>query len=89
MNQKTKDMDIIKVLKLILENPANNLTTTTVDLIKTSIVSVELDKEQEPTEEEKSGILDLINYVIDKRVSDKATDLSYTELLNLKNKLQK
>ena len=78
-------MDIIKVLKLILENPANNLTTTTVDLIKTSIVSVELDNEKEITEDEKSGIIELINYVINERVEMET--LSYTELLNLKNKM--
>ena len=78
-------MDIIKVLKLILENPENNLTTTTVDLIKTSIVSVELDNEKEITEDEKSGIIELINYVINERVEMET--LSYTELLNLKNKM--
>lgn len=44
---------------------------------------MELDKNQ------KSGLIQLISYVIGKRVNDEATDLSYTELLNLKNELQK
>ena len=39
------------------------------------------------TKDELIGLRQLINYVIEKRVNDKATDLSYTELLNLKNKL--
>lgn len=40
------------------------------------------------TKDEIVGLIQLINYVIEKRVNDKATDLSYTELLNLKNKLK-
>jgi hypothetical protein len=80
-------MDVIKVIKLTLDNPANTLTTTTKSMLETSVVSLELDKEKELSQEEKNGILDLISYAIDKRVNDKATSLSYTELINLKNKL--
>ncbi len=39
------------------------------------------------TGEEKLGLRQMINHVIDKRIVNKASDLSYTELLNLKNKL--
>ena len=41
----------------------------------------------ELTPMERHGLLQVIGYVINKRVNDKASDLSYTELLNLKNKL--
>ncbi len=82
------EVDVVKNIKLALDNPANNLTTTTRDLLNTTVISLELDKENEITKEEKQGILQLINYAINKRVNNKATDLSYTELLNLKNKLQ-
>jgi hypothetical protein len=44
---------------------------------------------QELTTDEINGLISLINYVIGKRKSDKASDLSYTELLELKNKLQR
>ena len=36
---------------------------------------------------ERNGVVQLIGYVVDKRVNNKASDLSYTELLNLKNKV--
>ncbi len=36
---------------------------------------------------ERNGVAQLIGYVVDKRVNNKASDLSYTELLNLKNKV--
>lgn len=39
----------------------------------------------EITDDEKSGIIELINYVINERVDMEF--LSYTELLNLKNKM--
>jgi len=41
----------------------------------------------ELTDDDTNGILELINYVIGKRVNMEI--LSYTDLLNLKNKLQK
>lgn len=41
------------------------------------------------TNDEINGILSIINYVINKRVNNNASDLSYTELLNLKNKLRR
>ena len=40
------------------------------------------------TENERQGMLQIINYVISERVNDKATDLCYIGLLGLKNKLQ-
>jgi len=39
--------------------------------------------------EQKKGLVQLISYTINNRVNDEATDLSYMELLNLKNELQK
>lgn len=40
------------------------------------------------TPDEIKGLLTMINYLISQRINDKASDLSYTDLLNLKNKLQ-
>jgi hypothetical protein len=37
----------------------------------------------------KNSILSIINYKIDKRVGDSMSDISYTEALNLKNKINK
>lgn len=37
-------MDYIKTLNLILDNPANNLTTTSRDLLDTMKVALKLDK---------------------------------------------
>jgi hypothetical protein len=41
------------------------------------------------TQDEQNGLISIINYVIDKRVGNNASSLSYLELLNLKNKLSK
>ena len=84
-------MDIIKNIKLALENPANNLTTTTRDLLETTIVSLELEAEENKvslTNEELVGLLQLINDCISERKCDE-NELGYMGLLNLKNKLQK
>ena len=40
-------MDYIKVINLILDNPANTLTTTSRDLLETMRISIELDKEKQ------------------------------------------
>jgi len=37
----------------------------------------------------KNSILSMINYKIDKRIGDSMSDISYTEALNLKNKINK
>ena len=37
---------------------------------------------------QKAGLIQLISFVISERINDEATDLSYTELLNLKNILR-
>jgi len=44
-------------------------------------------KVNELSKDELVGLRQLINYAINNRIIDKATDLSYTELINLKNKL--
>jgi len=44
-------------------------------------------KVSEISAEEIQGILDIINYIILKRKNDDASNLSYMELINLKNKL--
>jgi len=44
---------------------------------------------QELTSSEVKGLISIINYVVNNRATDEASDLSYTELLELKNKLQK
>ena len=41
------------------------------------------------THDEVRGLRSIINHVINTRVGDKASELSYTDLLNLKNKLIK
>lgn len=44
---------------------------------------------EELTQDEQNGLISILNYVIDARVNDNASKLSYLELLNLKNKLSK
>jgi transcriptional regulator of heat shock response len=44
---------------------------------------------EELNKDEVKGVISMINYIIDKRINDRASSLSYTELINLKNKLAK
>jgi hypothetical protein len=44
---------------------------------------------EELTQDEQNGLISILQYVIDARVGDNASKLSYLELLNLKNKLSK
>jgi hypothetical protein len=37
--------DTVKIIKLVLDNPANNLTTTTRSLLESHALSLELDSE--------------------------------------------
>ena len=39
------------------------------------------------TNDESNAIISMINYVIDHRVNEKACSISYTDLINLKNKM--
>ena len=43
----------------------------------------------ELTTDEIKGLTSIINYVINIRIVNNASDLSYLELLNLKNKIQR
>jgi hypothetical protein len=44
-------------------------------------------KHTELTNDESNALISLINYVIDHRVNERACSISYTDLINLKNKL--
>ena len=66
-------------LKEYLEE--NSWDTKEVDQNEEQVVIIKPD--------EATAILSLINYVIGKRINDKACDLGYTGLLELKNKLYK
>jgi len=44
-------------------------------------------KADELSSTELVGLQSLINYVINQRINDQASNLSYLELINLKNKL--
>jgi hypothetical protein len=39
------------------------------------------------TNDEIIGLRSIVSYIINNRIGDKASELSYTDLLNLKNKL--
>lgn len=43
---------------------------------------------KELTQEEITGVTQMINYCINKRINNKATDLSYMKLLEVINKLR-
>lgn len=45
--------------------------------------------QEELTSQETTGLIAMINFAISHRITDKVSDLSYLELINLKNKLQK
>lgn len=44
---------------------------------------------EELTQDEQNGLISILHYIIYARVGDNASNLSYLELLNLKNKLSK
>ena len=41
------------------------------------------------TQDDQNALISLINYAINKRIGERASGLSYLELINLKNKLSK
>jgi hypothetical protein len=41
------------------------------------------------TQDDHNALISLINYAINKRIGERASGLSYLELINLKNKLSK
>lgn len=45
--------------------------------------------QEELTSQETTGLIAMINFAISHRITDKVSDLSYLELIYLKNKLQK
>ena len=50
-------MDLIKNIKLILDNPANDLTTTSRDLLESTVVALEL-KEVRTFEQKKDDMIE-------------------------------
>lgn len=66
----------------------NNVHRDEVDELKQSLENGCWANDELTTDEIK-GLTSIINYVINIRIVNNASDLSYLELLNLKNKIQR
>jgi len=60
-----------------------------IELWDENINPAQPEPQRELTAEETAGLLSMINFSISHRITEKVSDLSYLELINLKNKLQK